>query len=97
MGEVFFVIGLIGFLIIPFAFLTGKGRIYWLITMSTIGLTVVSMEVFSKVTTGKTISNHFWTWSLIHPETAWIVLFALLIGWLILLVHLAWKLIFRKK
>lgn len=97
MGEIVFIISLIAGLILPFIFLTGRGRIFWLVTMSVIGLTVGGSELISKLTTGKTISKHFWEWSLLHPGTAWIVLGCLLLGWLSLLVHLAWKMIFRKK
>ena len=97
MGELFFILGLIAGLILPFIFLTGQGRIFWMITMSVIGLVVGGAELISKITTGHTISQHFWTWSLLHPTTAWMVLAALLIGWLILLIHLAWKLLFPKK
>ena len=97
MGEILFVISLIAFLILPFMFLTGKGRIFWLVTMATIGTTVGVSEIVSKISTGKTISNHFWTWSLIHPGTAWLVLGLLALGWGSLLLHLAWKLINKKK
>ena len=97
MGEVIFIIGLILGLVAPFLFLQGFGRILWLITMSTIGVVVGGMELISKLITGVTISRHFWNWSLVHPQSAWMVLGFLLIGWLILLIHLAWKMIFKRK
>jgi len=97
MGEILFIISLIAGLILPFMWLQGKGRILWVTTMSIIGLTVVGAEIIGKVTTGMTISRHFWTWSLAHPTTAWIVLAALAAGWASLIIHLAWKLITRKK
>ena len=93
MGEVFFILGLVGGLIVPFVFLTGKGRIYWLVTMSTIGLVLVASEIISTVDTGGTISQHFWHWSVQHPVTGWLVIGMLFMGWVILLLHLAWKLI----
>lgn len=97
MGEIFFVIGLISSLILPFFFLTGRARIFWLSTMSMIGLVIIASEILSKISTGRTISQHFWVWSLAHPSTAWLVLGLLFLGWLILLLHLAWKMLFRKK
>lgn len=96
MNELFFIIALIAGLILPFVFLQGRGRIFWLSTMSIIGLTVVSSEIVSKLTTGMTISQHFWQWSLKHESTAWIVLFMLFCGWMSLLIHLAWKILARR-
>ena len=100
MGEVMFVVSLIAFLILPFALLWKKhrvGSIFWMLTMSVIGLVVVSAEITGKITNDLTISRMFWQWSLENPTQAWIVLGLLLIGWLSLLLHLAWKMIFKKK
>jgi len=97
MGEVIFIIGLILGLIVPFLFLTGAGRWFWVGTMSLIGGIIGGSEIISTAVTGMTISRHFWNWSLAHPKTAWIVLGALALGWLNLLVHLAWKLLTKKK
>lgn len=83
-----------------FLFLQGKGRLYWIITMAGCLGSVVFMEIFSKITTGITISQHFWQWSVQHEATAWLVLGMLQIGWLVLLHHLALKIInrhFKKK
>ena len=80
----------------PFIMLTGKGRIYWLVCMSVIGLTVAITEIVAKVGTGMTISQMFWKWSVLHPTTAWCVLGALFIGWLGFLYHLASKLLFDR-
>lgn len=93
MSEVIFIAGLIFGLIVPFLFLTGSGRIAWVITMSIIGLTVAFAEMISMKITGRTISRHFWNWSLAHRRTAWVVLIALALGWLNLLIHLAWHLL----
>lgn len=94
MGEIFFIVSLVGFLVLPFLFLQGEGRIFWVITMSAIGAIVGISELLSKMITGLTISKHFWAWSLKHRRTAWIVLGLLLLGWLSLLIHLAWKMLF---
>ena len=98
MGEVLFIIGLIGFLVCPFILMRGKGRVFWLITMGTIGAWIGAMEIYARVIDPAhlTISRHFWYWSLEHEGMAWLLLGLLLIGWLILLVHLAWKMIKRR-
>lgn len=97
MGELFFIVSLIVFLILPFLFLQGSGRVFWIITMGIIGLTVVTSELVSKLVTGHTISQHFWAWSLNHPSTAWLVIGLLAFGWGSLLLHLSWKLITGNK
>lgn len=96
MGEVVFIISLIGGLILPFALLTGKGRIFWLSTMSTIGLVVVTAEILGIKIVGKTISRMYWEWSLAHETTSWIVAGILVAGWTFgLILHLQWKVIKR--
>lgn len=96
MGEAVFIIGLIVGLVMPFILLTGIGRRYWLICMATIGGVVGGMEILSKLTSGKTISAHYWTWSILHESTSWIVIGILAIGWINLLVHLQWKVLKRR-
>lgn len=96
LSQIIFVVLLLGGLMGAFLFLQGKGRIYWLITMGGCLSSVVLMEGISKITTGMTISQHFWQWSLNHEMTAWLVLGMLLIGWLVLLHHLALKIITRR-
>lgn len=96
MGEVIFIIGMIAGLILPFALLTGRGRIFWLATMSTIGLVVVSAEIIGTVLYKKTISRMYWEWSLAHESTSWLVAAVLVIGWTLgLVLHLQWKVIKR--
>lgn len=99
MGELFFIASLIIFLVLPFVLMNGRGRVYWLITMGTIGFWIGAMELFSKFLGGDrhTISQYFWEYSLNHPTTAWIIIGMLLIGWLALLLHLAWKLITKQR
>lgn len=102
MGEVFFIIGLIGFLILPFQIIRGNSfvakiaRIFWTITMSVIGCVVVGAEIIGKVTQNLTISRMYWNWSLENEGWSWVVTGLLLIGWLNLLVHLQWKVIKRR-
>lgn len=96
MGELFFIIGLIAGLIMPFLLLTGWGRKFWVATMSCIGLCVVTAEILGKVYIGKTISRMYWEWSIQHEFTSWIVCIVLLAGWINLLVHLQWHVIKRR-
>lgn len=93
--EVVFIIGLIAGLIMPFAFLTGWGRKYWMIAMSLIGCIVGGAEIVGTVFMHKTISRMYWEWSLLHESTSWLVVAILALGWLNLLVHLQWKVISR--
>jgi hypothetical protein len=93
MGEVLFISCLIVGLIVPFLFLTGKGRIYWLTMMCVIGTILGATEIISVIDTGSTISQQFWHWSVQHVVTAWICLALLLFGWVVLLIHLSWKLL----
>lgn len=101
MGEVFFIIGLIGLLILPFTFLIkdkkhSRARWFWTVTMSIIGLVVVGAEITGTVTNSLTISRMYWQWSLEHEGLSWVLSGLLLLGWLNLLVHLQWKVIKRR-
>lgn len=96
MGEVGFIVTLIGGLILPFALLTGWGRKYWIVTMSIIGAVVAGAEITGTIFLHKTISRMYWEWSLIHESTSWIVSGLILLGWLSLIVHLQWKVIKRR-
>lgn len=100
MGELFFIISLIGFLILPF--LIGKLS-WWVACMGTIGLVVVIYEIIGRFISPEkmTISRMFWTWSTAKDENgryknrwkAWLILGLLQLGWLSLLIHLAWKML----
>lgn len=102
MMEVLFIISLIGFLISPFI-IGGPDVRLWVWCMATIGIVVISYEIFGKFFSKqkRTISNMFWKWSTKKDENgkyinrvkAWIILGLLQIGWLSLLYHLAVKLI----
>lgn len=71
----------------------------WVITMICFGILLGIIELVSKVQTGKTISNHFWTWAkknnpdgtLPNKWKAWTILTCWQIAWWLLMVHLAWK------
>ena len=73
--------------------------------MLTIDGVLIVYEVVNKVKYGKTLSKQFWEWSVDKDESQnyknfWKVLTItglMLAGWLMLLLHLLWKLIFKKK
>jgi hypothetical protein len=62
---------------------------------------VVAMEIISKVRMGRTISQQFWDWSKKKDENgkqpnvwkAWTMVGGMIFGWLMLMLHLLWKII----
>lgn len=106
MGEVFFIVSLIAFLILPFL-LAGKVLLWWVACMATIGLVVVIYEALSAWLSPEkmTISRRFWKWSTEVDENgkyrnrriAILILVLLQIGWASLLLHLAWWMITGRK
>lgn len=96
MGEVFFIIGLVGGLVCWTLFLSGLARRYWFITMATIGATVGLMEGFTSLKYGATISQLYWHWSVRHVVTSWICMGMLIGGMIFLAVHLQWKVMFKR-
>ena len=76
---------------------------YWCITMGTILLVVVIMEIIAKLMTKRTISQQFWDWSnkksaegkKINAWKAWTMIGMLITGWMFLMLHLIWKVMFR--
>ena len=91
MGEVLFIIGLIGGLVGWPLLLKGKARIFWFITMAIIGATVGVMEIIGTVAEGATISQMFWAWSVTHVWQAYVCMGMLLSSIIILIIHLMWK------
>lgn len=91
MGELLFIIALVGCLVGWTFFLSGKARKMWLITMSIIGSTVGIMEIISMCINGMTISQLYWSWSCEHPVTSYFAMGMYLVGNIVLVVHLMWK------
>jgi len=96
MSEVIFILILIAGLIGWTFLLKGKARIYWLITMSTVGLTVAVMEIVSKLANDMTISQLYWRWSVDNVVLAYVSMGILLTGVLALVIHLLWKVWFDR-
>ena len=68
---------------------------WWLFAVFIIfGIVFGGVEIVCKAVTGKTVSQHFSDWAKKNKTKAWIVLGCMLLGWLMLLVHLGWDMIF---
>ncbi len=96
--EVVLIIALFTLLIIPFIIFK---LWWWAIFMALVAIVFAIMEVVAHVVTGRTLSQKFWDWS-IRPNAngkkpniwkAWLVLGSMLGAWIMLLIHLAWKMI----
>ena len=97
MAEIIFGITLIGSLV-GWTFILSKKLQKWMWFAAMMGccLWVVGMEIFSKVTTGHSISQLYWRWSLEHEGLSWLIAAIMLGGWINLIVHLQWKVIARR-
>ena len=49
------------------------------------------VEIYYKVKTGKTVSQHFWAYSKQHKTKAIFALSSMLIMWVALIIHLGYK------
>lgn len=88
--EVLFVIGMFALLLIPSA-MCGQ---WWLFfTFLIFGIIFGFFEWFAKHKTGRTVSQHFWAFSLKNKTKAWVILGCMALAWILLLGHLAIKMI----
>lgn len=94
MKELLFVISLFGSLLIPSAM---YGQWYLFGAFAIYGVVFGGWELFAIKKTGKTVSQHFWEFSKNHPNKAWLILAGMAIGWVILIIHLGEKMIWKKK
>ena len=80
-----------------------SGYWLWCWCMSTIFVVVIFFEILAKIITDKTISQQFWAWSnkknengkKVNAWKAWIMAGIMIVGWLLLILHLQWKVLFR--
>jgi hypothetical protein len=93
MGDVIFIIAFLGLLLIPFVI---KKMWYWVGTIASMGVCLGVGEAISKACTGATLSKTFWNYSLTNPVVAWIMLLCMFLAWVLLMIHLAWKMINKK-
>jgi len=97
--EVIFILVMLSMWIVPFAVFE---LWWWMWMFIAIGIVFAIFELTSKLKTGKTLSVQFWRWSVVKNEKgqyvnrwkAWTILACMLTGWVMLLVHLAWKMLF---
>lgn len=94
MGDVLFIIVFLSLMIIPFII---KRMWFWVGTIASMGVCLGIGEFISKQTIGMTLSKTFWLFSLSHPVQAWIILGSMFTAWLLLMLHLAWKMLTKKK
>ena len=88
--EIVFIIAMFLLLLVPPA-IFGQ---WWLFAVFMIfGVCFGIVELVCKAVTDKTISQHFWEWSVNNKKQAWFVLGCMLLSWLMLLYHFAIKMI----
>jgi len=90
--EVMFIIAMFSFLLLPF--LVTK-QWWWVAFMATVALVFGIFEAASKIKTGRTLSQRFWKYSESHKVGSIVCLASLVVGWGMLILHLAWKMIWR--
>ena len=88
--EVIFIIVMFTFLLLPFVI---TKQWWWVAFLGAVVIIFGILEAASKIKTGKTLSQSFWKYSEEHKVGSIICLLSLAIGWVLLLLHLAWKMI----
>lgn len=94
-GEIFLILSIFLLLVYPFLMFE---LWWWFSFMSGITIIFILFELGCKLATGKTLSQQFWKWSNEEKNKnmawkVWLVLTGMLGAWIILLIHLAWKII----
>ncbi len=101
MGDVLFVIAFLGLMILPFiAVAIWKKMVsfwFWVGTIGAMGICLGIGELISKLSTGNTLSQNFWDFSVQHPLFAIAITASMALSWIILMIHLLWKLITKQK
>ena len=92
--EILFFIVMAAFFIVPFVI---AKLWWWVITTGAILLLVAIIEGISMLMGGKTISQRFWKFSENNKIMAWAICFFATCGWVMLMAHLLWKIIFIKE
>ena len=95
--EVLFIIVLFLCLVVPFAIFK---LWWWFWFLIAIAILFGVVEAAADLATGRTLSQKFWDWSTkvvdgkkINVWKAWLVLGCMMGAWIMLLIHLAWKMI----
>ena len=101
MTEILFIILMCAAWTVPFAIFIPQ----WFWMMLTIDGVFAVFELYNKIKYGETLSTRFWKWSVDKApdgtlRNLWkviVVISLMLVGWIMLLIHLVWKLIKRDK
>ena len=88
--QTLFLLIILGLFTVPFAIF---GLWWWFFTMLAIAVIVGLAELIAVLKTGMTLSQMFWKWSKNNKPKAWITIGCLFAGWVMLLIHLAWKML----
>jgi len=95
LSEIVFIAAIVGFMIGPWFLMDGTPKVYWLSTFSIIVGVIIIAEALAFYTHGRTISQMFWAFSLENHHKAWAIIGMLGLSFIILLCHLAAKMINR--
>lgn len=91
MGELFFIIGLIGGLLGLAIYFGLKRMWFWMGTVIWWGVGLGIGEATSKAITDRTLSQNFWIMSTKNPLEGFTISTVLLLWILLVVVHLLWK------
>jgi len=92
-AEIIFGTGFITLFLGCWFFMHGVARTFWLSTFGVIVAAVIASEAIAVATYGQSISQMFWSFSLDHPGRAWIIIVMLGGAFVLLLWHLATKML----
>jgi len=88
MSDALIAVAVIGALFLIF-WLAGLHGWAWL--WLAIAVVVGIAELWAKLLTGRTLSQHFWAYRKAHPVRTWMLIGVLTLAWIGLLGHLTWK------
>lgn len=87
-NEILFVLALISGFLLP----TAIFKQWRLFTVFAVFFIIFGLlEWLSVVQTGKTISQHFWSFDNINPVGGWVIVIGMFLGWITLLLHFKWR------
>ena len=100
MSEILFIIIMCACWTLPFAVFIPQ----WFWMMLAIDGVFAAFELWNKIHYGKTLSRQFWDWSVDKAgdgsyRNLWkviLIISLMLIGWVMLLIHLLWR-VFKRK
>jgi len=98
MPDALFFLSLTALFIAPFFLMPRTaGRWRWVTLFLGFAAVLAVCEAASALATKATLSQLFWRWSETNPAAAWAVLACLAVGWVLVIIHMARKLLRRKR